>query len=350
MAEIDYNVDAWDRLKDIADPRENKNLLGHDSALNFLAEKYAQNALHHAWLISGPRGIGKATFAFRFAEHLLRHPNSKEAPTEFSMHDDSVHSQIAKGAHPNVMVLRRPWDQKTKKFKTTISIDEVRKTIKFFSTSSGANAWRICIVDPADDLKSSAANALLKILEEPPARTIFIVLAHSPRGLLPTIRSRCQTLSLKPLEEPVLSNILSSQGITNRMSDDEKHQLVSLANGSVRRAILLANSKAVQNFNDFMSNLQRPSPDFASLHRLASSISIVSKADEFQLFMDLIYDYLSAQIKDPTNMQDKDKLLLLSQVWEETISSVETMETWNMDKKQVILSLFNNMRATQNIS
>lgn len=345
MAEIDYNVNAWDRLDGIADPRENKTLLGHDSALDFLAQKYSQNALHHAWLISGPRGIGKATFAFRFAEHLLRHPNCQEAPTVFSIQDDAVHSQIAKGAHPNVMVLRRPWDQKTKKFKTTISIDEVRKTIKFFSTSSGANAWRICIVDPADDLKSSAANALLKILEEPPARTIFFVLAHSPRGLLPTIRSRCQTLSLKPLEEPSLSTIINEQGITQGMSESEQTQLVSLANGSVRRAILLANSKAVKNFNDFIANLKKQTPDFASLHRLAGSISIVSKADEFQLFMDLIYDHLSSQINDPSIIKDKNKLLHLSQIWEETISSIETMETWNMDKKQVILSLFNNMRS-----
>lgn len=346
MVEDDYNVDAWDRLDGIADPRETKSLLGHDDALNFLAEKYSQNALHHAWLISGPRGIGKATFAFRFAEHMLRHPDSRQAPKNFTLKDDTIHSQVSKGAHPNVMVLRRPWDQKTKKFKTTISIDEVRKTIRFFTTSSGANAWRICIVDPADDLKASAANALLKILEEPPARTIFFVLAHSPRGLLPTIRSRCQSLNLKPLEEPKLSAIINEQGITSKMNQEEQDQLTALAKGSVRRAILLANSKAVENYTNFLSNLKRPTPDIASLHRLAGSISLVSKADEFQLFMDLIYDYLSDQLHDPKNIDDKNKLLHLSQVWEETISSVQTMETWNMDKKQIILSLFNNMRAT----
>lgn len=350
MVEDDYNINAWDRLDGIADPRENINLLGHDGALNFLAGKYAQNALHHAWLISGPRGIGKATFAFRFAEHLLRHPISSKAPHNFSIQDDTIHSQIAKGAHPNVMVLRRPWDQKTKKFKTSISIEEVRKTIKFFGTSSGANAWRICIVDPADDLKASAANALLKILEEPPTRTIFFVLAHSPRGLLPTIRSRCQSLSLKPLEETSLNAVIQKQGITDGMNEIEKNQLTKLAKGSVRRAILLANSKAVNNFNEFIANVEKKSPDFTSLHRLAGSISIVSKADEFQLFIDLIYDYLSEQLHNPLNIEDKNKLLHLSQIWEKTISSVETMETWNMDKKQVILSLFDNMRAAQSIS
>lgn len=350
MVEDDYNVNAWDRLDGVADPRENINLLGHDNALNFLAEKYTQNALHHAWLISGPRGIGKATFAFRFAEHLLRHPISSKAPLNFSIQDDNIHSQIAKGAHPNVMVLRRPWDPKTKKFKTSISVEEVRKTIKFFGTSSGADAWRICIVDPADDLKASAANALLKILEEPPTRTLFFVLAHSPRGLLPTIRSRCQNLNLKPLDDGPLTSIIEEQGIIDGMDANQKSQLTKLANGSVRRAILLANSKAVNNFNEFIANIEKRTPDFSSLHRLAGSISIASKADEFQLFMDLIFDYLSGQLHNPQNIEDKNKLLRLSQIWEETISSIETMQTWNMDKKQVILSLFNNMRAAQSNS
>lgn len=342
---IDYNVDAWDRLDGISDPRENEQLVGHESELDFLSRKYLENSLHHAWLISGPRGIGKATFAFRFAEHLLRHPNSKGAPAKFAMVDDAVHSQVAKGAHPNVMVLRRPWDPKTKKFKTQISVEEVRKTIKFFGTSSGANAWRVCIVDPADDLNASAANALLKILEEPPAKTIFMVLAHSPRGLLPTIRSRCQSLSLKPLCDDTLTAVLKKQGVLDGMSQDEIIQLTGLAKGSVRRAILLANSKAISNFNDFIANTGKSSPDFTSLHRLAGGISIASKSDEFKLFMDLIYDHLSSEIHNPSNQVNPKKLLNLSKVWEETLISVATMEEWNMDKKQVILSLFNNMRA-----
>ena len=345
MQEIDYNIDAWDRIEGIADPRETISVSGHDPALNFLSTKYAGNRLHHAWLLSGPRGIGKATLAFRFAEHLLRHPDFNTAPQNFEFRDDAIHSQVAKGAHPNVLVLRRPWDVKQKKFRTQITVEEVRRTLGFFGTAAGANAWRICIVDPADDLTTGAANALLKILEEPPVRTIFLVLAHSPRGLLPTIRSRCQNLSLKPLSGEVLTNVLEKQRALQAMKPDEIAQITKLAKGSVRRALLLLNSKAANNFQKFVDNLATQNPDIAAIHQLAGSLSLVSKADEFELFMDLIYDHLCDAIRTPELMADPKRQLHISSVWETTKAHMTRMETWNMDKKQVILSLFKNMRA-----
>ncbi|MFK7901617.1 MAG: DNA polymerase III subunit delta' [Nitratireductor sp.] len=345
MIQEDYKIDAFDRIDGVADPRENLTLLGHQTELDFLADKFANGTLHHAWLISGPQGIGKATFAFRFAEHLLRTTNDQTPPERFSFQDDAVHSQVSKGAHPNIKVLRRPYDQKTKKFKTVINVEEVRSAVRFFETSRGVDAWRICIVDPADDLNTSAANALLKVLEEPPQNTIFLVLAHSPRGLLPTIRSRCQSLNLKPLNDATLKKALSNSQILDDKSDDEIEDLIHLSKGSVRRAILLSQSQAVVFYKDFIKNVEHSSPDMAALYKLAGALSLASKADEFKLFIELIFDHLSNQLKDPNTLANKEKLQNIAQVWEDTKTSLQTMQTWNMDKKQTILSLFHAMHS-----
>lgn len=345
MQQQDYEIDAWDRIEGIDNPRSSSNLVGHDDAFAFLASRYAQNNMHHAWLLSGPRGIGKATFAFRFAEHLLRANQEDAAPTNFQKIDDAIHSQVSKGGHPNVLVLRRPWDPKQKKFKTQLTVEEVRRTLSFFGIASGANAWRICIVDPADDLNTSAANALLKILEEPPARTIFFVLSHSPRGLLPTIRSRCQTLKMKPLADNVLMKLLKEQGVTSTMNDQEIAKLISLSKGSVRRAIILSQSKAIGNFENFVSSVGKPNTDISKIHQLAGSLSTVKMIDEYRLFFDLIFDHLSDLIRKPEILENPIKQVAVSKIWQETREHIDRADEWNMDKKQVLLSLYKNLQA-----
>lgn len=345
MQQQDYEIDAWDRIEGIDDPRSANKLVGHDDSFAFLAARYAQNNMHHAWLLSGPRGIGKATFAFRFAEHLLRANPNDAAPSAFEKIDDAVHSQVSKGGHPNVLVLRRPWEPKQKKFKTQLTVEEVRRTLGFFGTASGANAWRICIVDPADDLNSSAANALLKILEEPPERTIFFVLSHSPRGLLPTIRSRCQTLKMNPLSDDLLTDLLKEQGVTNGMADKEVGKLVSLSKGSVRRAIILSQSKAIQNFENFISAINKPNADMSKIHQLAGSLSTAKMADEYRLFFDLMFDHLSELIRKPEILQNPIKQVAVSKIWQDTQEHMDRAQEWNMDKKQVVLTLHKNLQS-----
>jgi DNA polymerase-3 subunit delta' len=339
--------EAWDDLEGSIPPAETLDLRGHGPAIDLLSRNYRNNRLHHAWLISGPKGTGKATMAFRFAEFLLRHPDPASAPEVFSIHDDPVHSQVAKGAHPNLLVLRRPWDQKAKKFKTQITVDEVRRTAAFLQTASGADAWRIVIVDPADDMTTSAANALLKILEEPPRRTVFFVLAHSPRGLLPTIRSRCQVLPVKPLSDENVSGILASQPLTADLSAAEMQQLVARAGGSVRRALEFASGDVLQVFEAFVKLSNAAEPDIASLHQLAGKLTPVAKAADFRLFADLLNDHLAAQLRslagnDQVSMA---RLNRLTEIWEAFRLQNMRVETWNMDRKQVILNLYRDLRT-----
>src|SRR5690606_15561069 len=189
---------------------ENPLLVGHDEAMHHLAAAYRAGKMHHGLLLSGPPGIGKAAFAFHLAHHLVANPVAADAPEHFSSRDpDSpLFRQIAQGAHPSVLHLTRPMNDRTKTFKSVVTVDEIRRIGRFLSMTSHDGGWRVVIVDPADDMNTNAANALLKNLEEPPARTLFVLIAHSPGGLLPTIRSRCQLVRLKPLDEASLLAVL----------------------------------------------------------------------------------------------------------------------------------------------
>lgn len=347
MVEDSLIPTAWDDIDGVVPPSMSLNLVGHGSLVERLCQNYRAKRLHHAWLLAGPRGIGKATLAYRFAEYLLRHPDPITAPGEVTFADDPVHSQVSKGVHPNILVLRKPWDQKTKKFKTQVTVDEIRKIGAFLQTASGANAWRIVIVDPADDMNASAANALLKMLEEPPARTLFFILAHSPRGLLPTIRSRCQLLTAKSLGDDDLKSVLGCQPLTQSLNGEETDHLVRHARGSARRALLLAHSGVLETWNGFVDLIRSRKPDIGGLHRLAGQLAPAAKSAEYALFMDLVYDHLAETTRDmATNDQiAMDRLAAMADVWDKTRESAMRADTWNMDKKQVILDLYRDLRS-----
>ncbi len=343
----DYTPLAWDDIEGVAPPSETLEIFGHENALDTLVRNYRNNRLHHAWLLSGPKGIGKATLALRFAEFLLRNPDPAHSSENMEMLDDTVHSQVSKGAHPNVLILRKPWDQKSKKFKTQITVDEIRKTASFLQTASGANAWRIVIVDPADDMNNSAANALLKVLEEPPARTIFFVLAHSPRGLLPTIRSRCQVLPIKPLEHTDMVSVLKRQALTSDLPEAEIQNLIHHAKGSPKRAFLLAQSGVLETFANFLKIVSQKQADIGQLHFLAGQLAPASRSGEYALFLDLVYDHMAdnARTMAVNDQISMDRISKWAVIWDKTREANMRAETWNMDKKQVILDLFNDLRA-----
>ncbi|TIX19989.1 DNA polymerase III subunit delta', partial [Mesorhizobium sp.] len=191
-----------DTLDGVPEPSETPFLIGHSQAAGMLTAAYRAGKLPHALIFSGPVGIGKATLAFHLAHHLLKHPDFAQAPESLATPDpaSSLFRQIATGAHPGVLHLTRPLNDKTKSFKTVVTVDEIRKVNRFLSLTSHDGSYRVVIVDPADDMNTNAANALLKNLEEPPARTLFILIVHAPGSLLPTIRSRCQVVRLTPLD------------------------------------------------------------------------------------------------------------------------------------------------------
>ena len=234
-----------DQLQGFLHPRQNIELFGHDNALDQFQLAYNGDKLHHAWLLLGKQGIGKATLAYRFAKYVLSSHKEKSAgSTGLQIDPTNHHAQlVTSNSHPNLLVLRRAWNAKTKKFKPRISVDDVRELQRFLGNTAGMGKWRIVIIDRADDLNMNAANALLKMLEEPPDFCLFLLISSEPGKLPTTIRSRCQKMRLGALDEQCLKNAVShnaKQSDTTLPQGEQLAEILKLADGSVRQALEFA--------------------------------------------------------------------------------------------------------------
>lgn len=326
-------------------PAENSKLFGHAEAEAFLAQSYKSGKVHHAILIEGPEGIGKATLAFRFANHVLRHPEPTEAPGSLADPDPTsmVTRQIASGASHNLLHLARPIDEKTGRTKGAITVDEVRRAGKFFGQTSGTGNWRIVIIDPADDLNRNAANAILKILEEPPRRSLFLVLTHAPGKLLPTIRSRCLPLRLKPLEAEAMRQALAHLGFD--LGGASGDQILATAGGSVSEALKLINYGGLDiaaAFNDVLAG-QGPAVR-KQMHKLADVLSAKDSETIFDFFSSLLTGRVMQRARDAALAGDigsAERFARLSSGFAERLA---LSDAYNLDRKQTILSLLDDLR------
>jgi DNA polymerase III subunit delta' len=351
MAGDDQELDAWDRIEGIPDPLENLRLVGHRNVLDQLAERYASGRMHHAWLLTGPRGIGKATLAARFAGHLFRHPDPANAPRHYvdPQDDDPVEGQVARGAHPNYLHMRRPWNEKDKKWRRDLTVEEIRRTVPFFGKSAARPGWRVAVVDTADDLNASAANALLKILEEPPPNALFLVLANAP-SMLATIRSRCQKIIMRPPSKADIIDVLGNLGFAQDLSAGDLALVAELSGGSVRRAITLANGRGIELYRRYLSiTSQIDTVPWDLVHALAGELAPAEANDRYRLLLDIVQDTLSRRLRGEVPPEAADShagghqphdLARLADVWEKINRSAQLADAWNLDRKQVILNLF----------
>ncbi len=226
-------------------PREVHRLVGQDEALARAARAIRSGRPPQAWLISGPPGIGKATLAYRIARYLLEYGASDEGPQDLSVPEKSAAAlQTAAGSHPGLLVLKRGAHPDTGKLMSVLSVDEIRRLAGFFGMTSGAGGWRVAIVDTADDMNEAAANALLKLLEEPPSRAMLLLIANVPGRLLPTIRSRCQRLGLRPLDDATMEAELKA--LLPETDAKERAALVRLGSGSIGLALRLAGGEGTE--------------------------------------------------------------------------------------------------------
>jgi DNA polymerase-3 subunit delta' len=233
-----------DRIEGFAHPRENERLVGQDDALARAARAIRGGRPPQAWLIAGPPGIGKATLAYRVARYLLANGATDVGPADLSVPSDgSAAKQVAAGSHPGLLVLKRGINPDTGKRMTVTGVKEIRRLGEFFGMTSGAGGWRVAIVDTADDMNDAAANALLKLLEEPPSRAMLLLIANVPGRLLPTIRSRCQRLNLRPLEQQAVEAEL--QRLLPELDSKQCTSLARLSGGSVGTALQLAGGEGV---------------------------------------------------------------------------------------------------------
>ena len=229
-----------DREGDLPHPRRVYDLFGQDAALREAEAAIQSGRLHHAWMVSGPKGVGKSTFAYRLARRLL----GAEAAGEGLLTSDPadpVCRRLEALSHPDFLLIRRPYNDKTGKLKGEIPVEEARRAPEFFSKSASGKGWRVCIVDSADELNTNSANALLKTLEEPPLRGLLILIVNTPGRLLPTIRSRCRRLILRAPSVEATTQWLIEH---HHMAPDEARRAAALAQGAPGRALALAETDA----------------------------------------------------------------------------------------------------------
>lgn len=335
-----------DLLDGARHPAEQPKLFGHGEAEAFLARSYRSGKGHHAILIEGQEGIGKATLAFRFASHVLSHPEPAEAPETLAdpVPGSPLSRQLAGGASHNLLHLTRPVDEKTGKVKSAITVDEVRKAGKFLAQTSGTGNWRIVVIDPADDLNRNAANAILKILEEPPKRALFLVLTHAPGKLLPTIRSRCLPLPLLPLSPEDLALALESLGALPAGARGE--QVIAAAHGSVSQALKLVNYGGFDILEAFRAIVgEKDEPPRRDVHRLADVLSAKDSDIVFGFFSQQAADFVTEAARAAAFSGDIGRAERLAQLSSRLAERLAVAQAYNLDRKQTVIALLDEIRA-----
>jgi DNA polymerase-3 subunit delta' len=330
---------------EVGHPRATSALLGHAEAERDLLEAYRSGRIHHAWLIGGSPGIGKATLAYRMARFVLAHPDpaapaAQRASTLAVDPEHPVARRIVARSHADLLVLERT-EGDSGAMRTVIPVDEVRRTIGFFGSTAAAGGWRVCIVDSADELKSpEAPNALLKVLEEPPARTLFLVVSHAPGRLLPTIRSRCRRLGLRPLT-PADVAAATAAALGRSPGDPEVEKAAALAEGSVARAITLLGGPALAVRERVAAMLAAlPQVDGMALHVLGD---LLGRADSstFETFVDTLRDWLSSRLT--AHAGDTARLAQVAEVWDKLARAAREVEVFNLDRKPLVFAVFGMM-------
>ena len=327
-----------DTLDGVPEPSEHGFLFGHEATSAMLAGAYRAAKLHHALLLAGPAGIGKATLAFRLAHHLLVNPAGERAPGSLVQPDPSsaIFRSVAQGAHPSVLHLTRPFDERTKKFKTVISVDEVRRVSRFLSMTAHDGGWRTVIVDPADDLNTAAANALLKNLEEPPAKTVFVLVTHRPGRLLPTIRSRCQLIQLSPLTEQEVSQAFGALGLALPSEPSQLASLLARSQGSVRKAIMLTEYGGLEIADAVDGVLAARVFDVAAAVRVADAVNGRDRSQQFGMLV----EHLEARLGDAAGRHalggDLTAAERIANVWTEFVRKGAEAEAYNLDRRQYV--------------
>lgn len=325
-----------DLLDNAPAPRSASALFGHDEVVAGLVAAFARTP-PQAILLEGPRGIGKATLAFRLARALVSTVPGTPLPARLAVDDTGrAAAQIAAGTHPGLLHLARPWDTDKKRFKTELTVDEARRLVPFLGATAADGGWRVVIVDAVDDLNLNAANALLKSLEEPPRRTVFLLIAHVAGRVLPTIRSRCRPVRLRPLAEPPLRAALLHLG-----ADPE---LAPLAEGSVRRALTLAAAGA-----DVVRTARRLlSPQGMAdvrAHHLLADLAAARQEGQFTTVVELMLDAIVARVRDGAGQLALVSLEGYAAAYLEAGEERRQTEIYNLDKREMVLSLAARLAA-----
>jgi DNA polymerase III subunit delta' len=333
------SADDDEEASDGLHPRETQQLFGHAQAERILLEAYRSGRIPHAWLIGGPRGVGKATLAYRFARFVLAHPdpNSKEVQSARSLAVDPEHPvarRVAAQAQGDLLVLERTVNERGK-LRQDIAVDDVRRTVSFFGSTAGEGGWRIAIVDAVDELNEAGANALLKIVEEPPTRALLLLISHARGLVMPTIRSRCRVLDLRPLASGEVAQAVAAA--LGRDLDAEVMEVAELAEGSVGRALTMLEGPALALRQRLTQLLERlPETDPLALHALGDAMA-GADPQPLATFVDTVNAWLSARLAAPHETR---RMAQIAEAWEKVNRAASEVQEFNLERKPLVFSVF----------
>lgn len=280
-------------------------ILGHDAAIAQFAGAWARRSIHHAWLLAGPKGVGKALFARAAATRVLADAAGPlvSAPGIETPSDHRIAKLIEAGSHPDMRLLQRLPKDKGEGLARSISVDQVRAVAQVLDFTPALSPWRVVVIDSADDLERSAANALLKMLEEPPPNTIFLLVSHAPGRLLPTIRSRCRRLEFAPLDSDVMAAIVA--GALPDLASGKAAAVIEAAGGSAGRAIALAELDLAPLQQLAMTMLRDGDPANTLRSRLASELGKKGTSDRYAAFLELAPVLIASEARRLTGPAQK---------------------------------------------
>ena len=326
-------------------PHETGVLFGHAEAEQTLLSAYRGGRIPHAWLMGGERGIGKATLAFRMARFVLANPDPKAPAVQRAQSldvpaDHPVTRRIAGQAHSDLLMLERVINEKTGKLFTVIRVEDVRRSVAFFGSTAGEGGWRVAVVDSVDELNGPSENALLKVLEEPPPRALLLLISNAPGRVLPTIRSRCRTVILRPLGEADTANAVAA-ALGEAKVTDEIRAAAAAAGGSVSRALALLEGDALALRDRLIGLLARlPELDPRALHALGDEIA-GTEAETLAAFMDTVNAWLGERLK--SEPQQPQRLARIADVWASVNKAGRETEAYNLDRKPFVFSVFGRL-------
>ncbi len=322
-------------------PRSNAELFGHAAPEALLAEAMASERLHHAWLLTGPPGIGKATLAFRFARRLLA---GEPHDGSLALHEaHPVFRRVAAGSHADLLTVEREYDPKRKRLRGEIVVDDVRQVGDFLHRTAAEGGWRVVIVDGAEDLNRNAANALLKVLEEPPSRALLLLVCTAPGRLLPTIRSRTRRLAMTALAPPDVGRVLGRH--RPELDATAIAAIAGLAEGSPGRALMLADAGGTGAAALVEQTLASLPAGIEQAHALADALG--RNEDGFSSFMELLRAAVAAAVRAAgRNQADPAQARLLGtrpladwvDVWHALGRLQDETDSLYLDKRQALVT------------
>ncbi len=354
-------------------PRYSDICYGHDDVEEKLINLINSGAMPHALIFSGIEGIGKSTLAFKLARYLLKHGTADsaqdslfgDAPLEATSltipADDPVFAKVASGGHPDFLYIERPTDAKTSAQKKNIDVTTARKVAPFLRKTASDGGWRVVLVDDADTMNRNAQNALLKILEEPPANALLILITHRLGAMIPTIRSRCRVLNFQPLELEILEKLMT-QEVSGDVSTNERKMLSALASGSMGAVQKIIESSGFEIMQQTLAILEGWEKwDWEAIHHLSDSVGRAGQEDNFYNIERIMFWLCETCVFTKA----KNQLTLPAPIDMEAFTNLlnhYSLDEWvkicdnlrehfaqahfsNLDKKQAVLAAFNIIKT-----